>query len=74
VDGPFTNNGVSEVTVAERMTQETVGARAVWLIASEVPMWDQRGLTHTWLSNNGDVTDQADFTRVSVTRYELTKR
>jgi hypothetical protein len=34
-------------------------------------MWDQRGLTRAWLSNNGKATDQADFERVSVTRYEL---
>lgn len=43
VDGPFTNNGISQAAVAKQMAQETAGARAVWLIASEVPMWDQRG-------------------------------
>jgi hypothetical protein len=55
------------------MVQATVDARAVWLIASEVPMWDQRELTRAWLLNNGTVTEQADFARVSVMRYELQK-
>jgi mannosyltransferase len=70
-DGPYTNNGASEAAVAEQMAQETAGSQAVWLIASEVPMWDQRELTRRWLSKNGEVTDQGDFARVSVTRYEL---
>jgi mannosyltransferase len=73
VDGPFTNNGASESVVADQMVQATAGARAVWLIASEVPMWDQRELTRAWLLNNGRVTEQADFARVSVMRYELQK-
>jgi mannosyltransferase len=70
-DGPFTNDAVSEAGVAEQLARETAGYRGVWLIASEVPLWDQRGLTQAWLSEAGTVTDQADFARVTVTRYEL---
>ena len=73
MDGPFTNNGSDESAVAEQMAQGTAGSRAAWLIASEVPMWDQRELTRAWLSDHGWATDQADFARVSVTRYELEK-
>jgi len=73
MDGPFTNNDANEVSVAEQMAQGTAGSRAVWLIASEVPMWDQRELTRSWLSGNGMATDHADFARVAVTRYELKK-
>jgi mannosyltransferase len=73
VDGPFTNDGAIEVTIAEQMAQKTAGSRAVWLIASEVSLWDQRELTQLWLSDNGEATDQADFARVSVTRYEMKK-
>jgi hypothetical protein len=73
VDGPFTNNDANEIVVGEQMMRKTTGSQAVWLIASEVPMWDQRELTRAWLSDNGRATDQADFTRVSVTRYELQK-
>jgi mannosyltransferase len=71
VEGPFTNNGASEAAVAEQMAEETNGARAVWLIASEAPLWDQRELTRRWLSERGRVTDQAEFARVSVARYQL---
>jgi 4-amino-4-deoxy-L-arabinose transferase-like glycosyltransferase len=73
MEGPFTNNGASEVVIAEQMARGTAGRRAVWLIASEVVLWDQRELTRAWLSSNGQVTDQADFTRVSVARFELGK-
>jgi mannosyltransferase len=70
-DGPYTNNGASEAAVAEQMARETAGSPAVWLVASEVPMWDQRDLAQRWLSENGRVTDQGDFTLVSVIRYQL---
>ena len=73
IDGPFTNNGANEVVVGEQMMRGTTGSQAAWLIASEVSMWDQRELTRAWLSNHGKATDQADLTRVSVTRYELQK-
>ena len=43
----------------------------LWLIASETPMWDQRGLTERWLAEHGTPTHRADFERVSATRYEL---
>ena len=46
-------------------------ARAVWLIASEAPMWDERNLTEAWLNRRGAITDHAEFARVAVTRYAL---
>ena len=73
IDGPYTNDGLSEPAVAELMTNGIGGAAAVWLIASEAPMWDDRGLTQAWLAAHGIVTDRAEFTRVAVTRYELRK-
>ena len=71
VDGLYTNNGMSEAEAANRMVSETAGARAVWLIASEASMWDQRGLTERWLADHATPALHADFERVSVTRYEL---
>ena len=70
-DGLYTNGGMSEAEAADRMARGTDGARAVWLIASEASMWDQRGLTERWLAAHGTPTLHADFERVSVTRYEL---
>ena len=43
------------------------------MIASEAPMWDDRGLTESWLATYGSVTDHAEVARVSVTRYDLEK-
>ena len=71
VDGLYTNNGMSEAEAANRMVSETAAAKAVWLIASEAPMWDQRGLTARWLADHATPVLHADFERVSVTRYEL---
>jgi len=71
VDGLYTNNGMSEAEAADRMASGTAGAGAVWLIASEASMWDQRGLTERWLADHATPALHADFERVSVTRYEL---
>jgi hypothetical protein len=71
MDGLYTNNGMSEAGAAERMASGTAGAEAVWLIASEASMWDQRGLTERWLADHATPALHADFERVSVTRYEL---
>jgi len=71
VDGLYTNSGMSEAEVAARMASDTAGVQAVWLIASEVSMWDERGLVEQWLAAHGTVTRHAEFARVSVTRYEL---
>ena len=71
MDGLYTNGGMSEAEAADRMARGTAGARAIWLIASEASMWDQRGLTEQWLAEHGTPALHADFERVSVTRYEL---
>jgi uncharacterized membrane protein len=71
VDGPYTNDGAAEDAVASRMAQSLEGAAGIWLISSEEPLWDARGLTRAWLDDHGRRTDHADFTRVSVTRYNL---
>jgi len=71
VDGPYTNQGMTEAELAAKMTDKTTGARAVWLIASEASMWDARGLTQAWLDRYGTVTERAEFARVTVTRYQL---
>lgn len=71
LDGPYTNNTATEADVAAKMAQGTAAAPAAWLIASEAPMWDRRGLTEAWLAGHGEVTHHAEFARVTVTRYKL---
>ena len=71
LDGPYTNHGMSAAELDAAMTGATAGLSAVWLIATETPMWDSRGLTEAWLKAHGQATRQAEFARVAVTRYQL---
>jgi mannosyltransferase len=71
LDGPYTNREMTEAEVDAWMAQGLENAPAAWLIASEAPMWDARGLTEQWLAEQGRVTAHQEFSRVAVTRYEL---
>jgi hypothetical protein len=72
LDGPYTNRPMTEAQVNDWMTQGLGDAPAVWLIASEAPMWDEKGLTEKWLADHGSAQDHAEFARVAVTRYDFT--
>jgi uncharacterized membrane protein len=72
VDGLYTNSGSPPEQVDTEMRQAVGEAPVVWLVASEEATWDQRGLVRAWLDAHGQATDQAQFTRVQVTRYQLT--
>jgi hypothetical protein len=69
-EGPYTN-GMSDARADQWMVAATAGARDVWLIAAEVSEWDARGFTEAWLNAHGSVTERAEFTLVTVTRYHL---
>ena len=68
-DGSFL---MSEQEAARRMQEMTAGHEAVWLVATEATMWDERGLVQAWLEANWERADEAHFMRVDVYRY--TKR
>lgn len=70
VDGPYTNRGMSEADVDVYLQSRLAPGQTVWLVASEVPMWDERGLAEKWLNANARASDRASFTRVDVTRYK----
>jgi mannosyltransferase len=70
-DGPYTNSGMEPEALARHMAGITAGSRVVWLVASEVALWDQRGLVQGWLEEHGSRSAAAEFTRVVVYRYEL---
>lgn len=70
-DGLYTNGGMDPVEAARRMSDIVGESRVVWLVATEVPMWDARGLVQRWLTGRGTLTDQAQYVRVAVYRYEL---
>ena len=60
---------MSEQEVAFRMEEMTAGYSTIWLLATEVSMWDERGLVQAWLEANGERVDEAHFVRVDVYRY-----
>lgn len=70
-EGPYTNAGMSAEELDRRMVQITAGRRAVWLVATEVPLWDERGLVQAWLEQHAVLSDEAHFVRVAVYLYEL---
>jgi len=78
VDGPYTNHRgsdgsylVTEQAVSSHLWFGLQGSRSVWFIASEVEMWDERGLVQRWLETNGQSIEKAHFTRVDVYHYQL---
>lgn len=62
---------LSERAAATRMAQKVWGYRTVWLVASEVEMWDERNLVQGWLEASGERQLEAHFARAAVYRYYL---
>ncbi|HEY4723884.1 MAG TPA: hypothetical protein VII92_18660, partial [Anaerolineae bacterium] len=79
IDGPYTNypggnnDGyqMSEEMVNQSLAATLAGRRDVWLVASEVEMWDRRDLLRRWLNTHGQITQQAGFAQVQIAHYEL---
>jgi hypothetical protein len=60
---------MGEQEAAYRMQEMTARHDAMWLVASETEMWDERGLVQAWLEANTRRVDEAHFMRVDVYRY-----
>ncbi len=67
--GPDGGYLVSEQQAAWHMRQMTDGHAEVWLIATEVSMWDERNLVQRWLDEHFQRAAEARFSRVDVYRY-----
>jgi hypothetical protein len=72
-EGPYTNWGNPAQEVETYLQAATPGHRRVWLILSEAPMWDTRGLTVDWFQTRGRLLRQATYNRVQVTHWELSE-
>ena len=70
-EGLYTNAGMTAGEVDRRMREISAGSRTVWLVATEVPMWDAGNLVQGWLEEHGQLQEDAHFVRVDVYRYEL---
>jgi mannosyltransferase len=75
-DGLYTNyrapDGsylMGEREAALRMQEMTAGHDVFWLVATEVTLWDERGLVQAWLEANAQRVDEAHFMWVDVYRY-----
>ena len=70
-EGLYTNTGMAPEEVDRRMAEITADGHVVWLVATEVSLWDERGLVQGWLDRHASLTDKIDFVRVTLYRYEL---
>jgi hypothetical protein len=59
--------------VDQEMSRLTEGHDEVWLIYSEVLLWDERELVKAWLDAHGEVTASHHYHRVSLYHYRLPK-
>jgi uncharacterized membrane protein len=69
VEGPFTNADATADEVDAYLRRVTAGASHVWLVLSEVSMWDSRNLTTAWFEEHG-VLERYGFNRVEVVYWE----
>ncbi len=75
-EGLWTNGGQpdaeAQAIVAEQMRALTADSAELWLLSSEVEMWDARHLMRAWLDSHGILIDQAEFHGVQARHYRLT--
>jgi uncharacterized membrane protein len=72
-EGLYTNHGMSETEVDRQMRVMTAGRPTVWLVGTEMEMWDQRHLLLQWLQAHGQPTLEVGLARVTVWRFEMHK-
>jgi 4-amino-4-deoxy-L-arabinose transferase-like glycosyltransferase len=70
-EGLYTNDGMGPSEVDRHMSEITAGSQSVWLVATEVEMWDERGLVQGWLDEHATLMEEAEFVRVTVYRYQF---
>jgi mannosyltransferase len=68
-EGLYTNAGMTPQEAARQMAALTAGSQGVWLVASEVPLWDERGLVQEWLEEHAVRAQEAHFVRVDLYYY-----
>jgi 4-amino-4-deoxy-L-arabinose transferase-like glycosyltransferase len=69
VEAPYTNAGMDEADVAAELTLAIAGAPRVWLVETEVAMWDQRNLARQWFDLALTPSSRQDFRGVNVGLY-----
>lgn len=70
-EGLYTNAGMAPDEAARQMAALTEGYRGVWLVATEVPLWDDRGLVQAWLEKHAVLERHQPFVRVDLYYYRF---
>ena len=77
-EAPYTNwrsaDGgyeVGEAYVDGEMSAVTAGYDGVWLVYTEVNLWDDRELVKAWLDGHSTLVERRDYVGVSVFYYTL---
>ena len=75
VGGLWTNGGLpddqAQVQADQEMQQLTAGVQELWVLRSEVEMWDTRHLMAGWLEEHGRLLESAEFHGVHARHYQL---
>ncbi|MCB9151393.1 MAG: glycosyltransferase family 39 protein [Caldilineaceae bacterium] len=75
--GLWTNNGAADaqarIEVDQQMRALVAGSTSLWVLTSEVEMWDRRHLMDEWLNEHAVLTDKAEFHGAQVRHYEVTR-
>ena len=73
--GLWTNNDLEDEQamsdVAQQMVAITAGASQLWVVRSEVEMWDRRHLMDRWLDEHAILEEQLDYHGTQVRRYRF---
>ena len=70
-EGLFTNYGMSDGEVDTQMRAMVTGRKVVWLVASEMEMWDQGLQVWHWFESHARRTDTVVLAQVTLYRYEF---
>lgn len=71
VEGLYTNHDMSPAEANRQMQTQTAHRATVWLVGTEMEMWDRRHLVLEWLQTHGHQTLEQGFARVTVWRFEM---
>ncbi len=70
-EGLFTNYGMSDAEVDAQMGRQVMGRKTVWLVASEMEMWDSKLQVWKWLESHARRKEATVFAQVVLYRYEF---
>ena len=70
IDAPYTNAGATPDDVTAALLPLATKGSRIWLIESEVSLWDTRSMVRFWFDEHMRKAQQSDLHGVSATLYE----